>query len=63
MANIDTDWLRALDAAILVTFAIDRQEPGLDERRLGCHAGPPSTEAALACSRDLDLCRLDTFRQ
>lgn len=61
LERIDSDWLRDFDAAMLVFFAINHKEAGMDEGELGWYADLPPKEAALAYGRDIDLCRVDTF--
>jgi len=61
MTRIDGDWLEAFDEAMLGFFAIDHADAGMDEFLLGCYAGIPAREAALAFGEDYDLNRVDTF--
>lgn len=61
MNRIDADWLRKFDEAMLGFFTIDHADAGMDERELSWYADLPPSDAALACGRDLDLCRVDTF--
>jgi hypothetical protein len=61
MAEIDSDWLRDFDEAMLGFFAIDHAEAGMDEKELGWYADLPAKDAALAYGQDFELCRVDTF--
>jgi hypothetical protein len=61
MAQIDSDWLRDFDEAMLGFFAIDHAEAGMDKEELGWYAHLPAKDAALAYGQDFDLCRVDTF--
>lgn len=61
MTRIDGDWLEAFDEAMLGFFAIDHADAGMDEFLLGCYAGIPAREAALAFGEDYDLNRVDRF--
>lgn len=61
MGQIDSDWLREFDVAMLSFFAIDHAEAGMDDKELGWYADLPAKDAALAYGQDFDLCRVDTF--
>jgi hypothetical protein len=61
MGEIDPDWLRDFDEAMLSFFAIDHAEAGMDERELGWYTELPAKDAAVAYGQDFDLCRVDTF--
>lgn len=61
MNRIDADWLREFDAAKQGFFAIDHADAGMDEREMSWHVDLPPDDAALACGRDFDLCRVYTF--
>lgn len=61
MSDIDFGWLRDFDAAMVVLFAINHEEAGMDERELRWYADLPPKEASLAYGRDFDLWRVDTF--
>lgn len=62
MAEIDPEWLKAFDEAMVGFFAIDHADAGMDEKELGWYADLPAKDAALAYGQDFDLCRVDTFR-
>jgi hypothetical protein len=61
VAEIDPDWVRDFDEAMLSFFAIDHAEAGMDERKLGWYADLPAKDAALAYGQDFDLCHVDAF--
>lgn len=61
MAQIDSDWLRDFDEAMLDFFAIDHAEAGMGEIELSWYADLPANDSALAYGRGFDLCRVDTF--
>lgn len=52
MTTIDTAWLEAFDKELLYLFAIDHSDAGMDEYLLGCYAGLPPRQAALAFGSD-----------